>query len=125
MGGFFPVLVNTYRGLLSVDSIVLDRMRILDATLWDVYCRVRLPYSIPYIIAAQEITGSSSIIIAISVEWMISRSGLGYLINQAMMAYAGERVYAIAVIATAFSFLAYTLIHFVGTKLNWAEAKGR
>jgi NitT/TauT family transport system permease protein len=125
MGGFFPVLVNTYRGLLSVDSIILDRMRILDATLWDVFCRVRLPCSVPYIIAAQEITGSSSIIIAISVEWMISRSGLGYLINQSMMAYAGERVYAIAVIATAFSFFAYTLIHFVGTRLNWAEAKDR
>jgi len=125
MGGFFPVLVNTYRGLLSVDPIILDRMRILDATLWDVFFRVRLPYSVPYVIAAQEITGTASIIIAIAVEWMISRSGLGYLINQSMMAYAGDRVYAIAVIATAFSFFAYTLIHVVGTRLNWAEAKER
>lgn len=123
MAGFFPVLINTYRGLRSVDPIILDRMTILDASLWDVFVRVRLPYSVPYIIAAQEITGSSSIVIAISVEWMISRSGLGYLINQSMMAYAGERVYAVALIAAGFSFLAYSLIHFLGTRLNWAERK--
>lgn len=125
MAGFFPVLVNTYRGLKSVDPIVLDRMRILDASLWDVFVRVRIPYSVPYIVAAQEITGSSSIVIAISVEWMISRSGLGYLINQSMMAYAGERVYAVALIAAAFSFGAYSLIHYLGTRLNWAESKDR
>ena len=125
MAGFFPVLVNTYRGLKSVDPIILDRMRILDASIWDVFVRVRIPYSVPYIVAAQEITGSSSIVIAISVEWMISRSGLGYLINQSMMAYAGERVYAVALIAAAFSFGAYSLIHFLGTRLNWAERKDR
>lgn len=123
MAGFFPVLVNTYRGLKSVDPIILDRMRILDASLWDVFVRVRIPYSVPYIIAAQEITGSSSIVIAISVEWMISRSGLGYLINQSMMAYAGERVYAVALIAAAFSFCAYSFIHYLGGRLNWAERK--
>lgn len=125
LAGFFPVLVNTYRGLKSVDPIILDRMRILDASLWDVFVRVRIPYSVPYIVAAQEITGSSSIVIAISVEWMISRSGLGYLINQSMMAYAGERVYAVALIAAAFSFGVYSLIHFLGSRLNWAERKDR
>lgn len=125
MAGFFPVLVNTYRGLKSVDPIILDRMRILDASLWNVFVRVRIPYSVPYMVAAQEITGSSSIVIAISVEWMISRSGLGYLINQSMMAYAGERVYAVALISAAFSFGAYSLIHFLGGRLNWAERKDR
>lgn len=125
MAGFFPVLVNTYRGLKSVDATILDRMRILDASIWDVFVRVRIPYSVPYIVAAQEITGSSSIVIAISVEWMISRSGLGYLINQSMMAYAGERVYAVALIAALFSFGAYSLIHFLGNRINWADRKDR
>lgn len=125
MAGFFPVLVNTYRGLQAVDPIIIDRMRALDASLWDIFVRVRIPYSVPFIVAAQEITGSSSIVIAISVEWMISRSGLGYLINQAMMAYSGERVYAVALIAAAFSFGTYSLIHHLGNRLNWAERRDR
>jgi NitT/TauT family transport system permease protein len=119
LAGFFPVLINSYRGLLAVDPIVLDRMRIMDASLWQIFVKVRLPYSLPFIIAAQEITGSASIVIAIAVEWMISRQGLGYLINQGMMAYKGEMVYAVALVAAAFSFLVYSAIYFMGQRLNW------
>lgn len=121
LASFFPVLVNTYRGLLSVDPILLDRMRILDASLWEVFVKVRFPYSLPYIIAAQEITASASIVIAIAVEWMISRTGLGYLINQGMMQYRGDMVYAVAAVAAIISITAYSLVIYVGDKLNWKE----
>lgn len=121
LASFFPVMVNTYRGLLSVDSILLDRMRILDAPLWEVFAKVRFPYSLPYIVAAQEITVSASIVIAIAVEWMISRNGLGYLINQSMMQYRGDLVYAVAVVAAVVSILAYTAVVYLGERLNWKD----
>jgi hypothetical protein len=54
----------------------------------------------PAIISAQEITGSGSIIVAIAAEWMISSTGLGYVINNAMQNYRGDRVYAVALLAT-------------------------
>lgn len=122
LASFFPVMVNTYRGLLSVDPILLDRMRILDAPTWEVFLRVRFPYSLPYIIAAQEITVSASIVVAIAVEWMISRSGLGYLINQSMMQYRGDLVYAVAVIAAVISIAAYTGVVHLGDRLNWKDS---
>lgn len=121
LASFFPVLVNTYRGLLSVDPILLDRMRILDASLWEVFVKVRFPYSLPYIVAAQEITASASIVIAIAVEWMISRTGLGYLINQSMMQYRGDQVYAVAAVAAVVSIGAYALVIYLGDKLNWKD----
>lgn len=121
LASFFPVMVNTYRGLLSVDSILLDRMRILDAPLWEVFAKVRFPYSLPYIVAAQEITVSASIVIAIAVEWMISRNGLGYLINQSMMQYRGDLVYAVAVVAAVVSIFAYTAVVYLGERLNWRD----
>jgi len=124
LAGFFPVLVNTYRGLQSVESIVLDRMRILDASWWEVFSTVRFPYSIPYIVAAQEITGSASIVVSIAVEWMISRTGLGYVINQSMMQYRGDLVYAVALIAALLSFGIYTLIHYFGERLDWKDGSG-
>jgi NitT/TauT family transport system permease protein len=119
LAGFFPVLVNTHRGLLAVDPIVLDRMRILDASTWEIFTKVRFPYSLPFIVAAQEITGSASIVISIAIEWMISRTGLGYLINQAMMQYRGDQVYAVALVAATISFCVYTFIHYMGERLNW------
>lgn len=121
LAGFFPVLVNTHRGLLAVDPIVLDRMRILNASTWEIFTKVRFPYSLPFIVAAQEITGSASIVISIAIEWMISRTGLGYLINQAMMQYRGDQVYAVALVAAAISFAVYSLIHYIGDRMNWKE----
>ncbi|MHA6690950.1 ABC transporter permease [Devosia sp. A449] len=121
LASFFPVMVNTYRGLLSVDSILLDRMRILDAPVWEVFAKVRFPYSLPYIVAAQEITVSASIVVAIAVEWMISRTGLGYLINQSMMQYRGDLVYAVALVAAVISIAAYTTVVYLGERLNWKD----
>ena len=119
LAGFFPVLVNTYRGLLAADRVVLDRLRILSASPAETFLHVRLPYALPYIVSAQEITGSGSIIVAIAAEWMISSSGLGYVINRAMQQYRGDQVYAVALLAALLSFLIYTVVHVVGRRLDW------
>ncbi len=125
LAGFFPVLVNTYRGLISVDQIYLDRMRILDAKPWDVFLRVRIPFSLPYIIAAQEITGSMSIIVTTVVEWMVSANGLGYVLNQALVQYRGDQVYAVTLLAALVSYMVYAFVHYVGGRLNWQENQDR
>ena len=121
IAGFFPVLVNTMRGLAAVDPVVLDRMRILDVSPWKVFLKVRLPYSVPYILAAQEITGSASIIVAVAAEWMISSEGLGYVINRAMAQYRGDQVYAVALLAAVLSYAIYMLVQMVGARINWSE----
>lgn len=121
IAGFFPVLVNTMRGLAAVDTVVLDRMRILDVSPWKVFLQVRLPYSVPYILAAQEITGSASIIVAVAAEWMISSEGLGYVINRAMAQYRGDQVYAVALLAAVLSYAIYMLVQVIGARINWSE----
>ena len=125
LAGFFPVLVNTMQGLHAADDVQLDRMRILNASWWQTFSAVRLPYAIPAIVAAQEITGSSSIIVAIAAEWMISSTGLGYVINHAMQNYRGDQVYAVALVATALSFLIYSLVHALGRRLDWRAGDPR
>jgi ABC-type nitrate/sulfonate/bicarbonate transport system permease component len=122
MAGFFPVMVNTYRGLLSADPVVLDRMKVLSASPLETFLHVRLPYALPYIVSAQEITGSGSIIVAIAAEWMISGSGLGYVINRAMQQYRGDQVYAVALLAALLSFLVYSAVHVLGRRLDWQGA---
>ena len=125
LAGFFPVLVNTMAGLRAADEVQLDRMRILNASWWQTFSQVRLPYAIPSIVAAQEITGSGSIIVAIAAEWMISSTGLGYVINHAMQNYRGDQVYAVALIATGLSFLIYSFVHALGRRLDWRAAGER
>ena len=122
LAGFFPVLINTMHGLRAADEVQLDRMRILNASWWQTFSQVRLPYALPSIVAAQEITGSGSIIVAIAAEWMISSTGLGYVINHAMQNYRGDKVYAVALLATALSFLIYSFVHALGQRLDWRAA---
>ncbi len=119
LAGFFPVLVNTSRGLQAADPVALDRMRELNASWLETFLHVRLPYALPFIVSAQEITGSGSIIVAIAAEWMISSTGLGYIINRAMQQYRGDQVYAVAFLAALLSFGVYTLVHVIGERLNW------
>jgi ABC-type nitrate/sulfonate/bicarbonate transport system permease component len=125
LAGFFPVLVNTMQGLRAADEVQLDRMRILNASWWQTFSQVRIIYAIPSIVAAQEITGSSSIIVAIAAEWMISSTGLGYVINHAMQNYRGDQVYAVALVATGLSFLIYSLVHALGRRLDWRSGDQR
>ncbi|MFZ5780297.1 MAG: ABC transporter permease [Pseudomonadota bacterium] len=125
LAGFFPVLVNTMAGLRAADEVQLDRMRILNASWWQTFSEVRLPYALPSIVAAQEITGSGSIIVAVAAEWMISSTGLGYVINHAMQNYRGDKVYAVALLATALSFLIYTFVHWLGRRLDWRASEQR
>jgi len=119
LAGFFPVLVNTLQGLRAADEVQLDRMRILNASWWQTFSQVRLPYAVPSIVSAQEITGSGSIIVAITAEWMISSTDLGYVINHAMQNYRGDEVYAVALLATGLSFLIYSFVHWLGRRLDW------
>ena len=119
LAGFFPVLVNTAQGLRAADDVLLDRMRILNASWMQTFWQVRLPFALPHIVAAQEITGSGSIIVAISAEWMISSTGLGYVINRALQTYRGDQVYAVALLATLLSFAIYALVHAIGRRLDW------
>ena len=123
LAGFFPVLVNTSRGLQAADPVALDRMRVLNASWLETFLHVRLPYALPFIVSAQEITGSGSIIVAIAAEWMISSTGLGYIINRAMQQYRGDQVYAVAFLAALLSFGVYALVHFIGERLNWQSAQ--
>jgi ABC-type nitrate/sulfonate/bicarbonate transport system permease component len=119
LAGFFPVLVNTMQGLRAADEVMLDRMRILNASWMETFLRVRLPYALPYVISAQEITATGSIIVAISAEWMISSQGLGFIINRAMQTYRGDQVYAVALLATLLSFGVYATVHKIGQRLDW------
>jgi NitT/TauT family transport system permease protein len=97
-------------------------MRVLSASPFEIFLHVRLPYALPYLVSAQEITASGSIIVAIAAEWMISGSGLGYVINRAMQQYRGDQVYAVALLAALLSFLVYSLVHVAGRRLDWQGA---
>jgi NitT/TauT family transport system permease protein len=77
---FFPMLVNSVVGLRTVDPSALDFMRALDASRWQIFRRLRLPSSLPYVFAALRISVPLSLIGAVVAEFLSGTSGMGQLI---------------------------------------------
>jgi NitT/TauT family transport system permease protein len=75
---FFPVTINTLRGLNSADRRGLELMRSYAAGRWAVLWRLRLPTALPFIFAALKIAATASVVGAIIGEAPSSiQEGLG------------------------------------------------
>jgi NitT/TauT family transport system permease protein len=75
---FFPVLINTLRGLQSADARALELMRTYAASRWSVLWKLRVPASLPYVFAALKIAATASVVGAIIGELPSGlQSGLG------------------------------------------------
>ena len=77
---FFPVLVNTLTGLRSVNPGALDFFRSVDASAAEVYFKLRVPSSLPYVFAAFRVAIPLSIIGAVVGEFFGGGRGLGSVI---------------------------------------------
>lgn len=66
---FFPVMINTARGLLDVDPDELELMRSYAATPREVMWRVRVPHALPYFFSAMKVVAVLSIVFAIVAEY--------------------------------------------------------
>jgi len=75
---FFPVVINTLRGLLSVEPAALELMQSYAATRREILVKLRVPASLPYLFTALKISATASIIGALIAEMTGSQRGLGW-----------------------------------------------
>src|SRR5207245_8156243 len=75
---FFPVAINTLRGLQSADAQALELMRTYAANRWTVLWKLRVPASLPYVFSALRLAATASVVGAIIGELPSSiQDGLG------------------------------------------------
>lgn len=65
---FFPVTINTLRGLLSADPRAHELMDSYAASRWSVLWKLRIPASMPYLFTALKISAPASVVGAIIGE---------------------------------------------------------
>jgi NitT/TauT family transport system permease protein len=109
---FFPTLVNMVRGLESVNPQALELMRVLSASRREVFFKLRLYNSLPYLFSALKISASTSVIGAIVGEWIGSTYGIGALIIQAMYNFDSAMLYATVIVGSIFSVMFFLAISF-------------
>jgi NitT/TauT family transport system permease protein len=65
---FFPVTVNTLRGLQSVEPRALELMHSYAASSWAMLWKLRVPAALPYLFAALKVSATASVVGAIIGE---------------------------------------------------------
>jgi ABC-type nitrate/sulfonate/bicarbonate transport system permease component len=76
----FPVIINTYAGIRDVRGSLLEIGRAYDATEWQIFTKIVLPASVPYIMAGVRLAVGLAIIGMIVAEFFTAINGLGGLI---------------------------------------------
>jgi NitT/TauT family transport system permease protein len=103
---FFPILLTTARGLAEVEPELLDLVRALRASRWQIFSKIQLPGALPYVFSGMKIAVVLAVAGAVVGEFIGSAQGLGYL----MLSVQG-------VLDTAGMFMAVILISLIGVVL--------
>ncbi|MDI3328818.1 MAG: ABC transporter permease [Alicyclobacillaceae bacterium] len=77
---FFPVALNTLRGLTGTPPQAVELMKTLAASTWQIYWKVRLPAALPALAGGLKIAAPLSVTGAILVELMGAQHGIGVLL---------------------------------------------
>ena len=113
---FFPVTINTLRGLRSPDPMAVELMRSYAASRWAILWKLRFPAALPYIFTAFKISATASIVGAIIGELPSGiRGGLGRAILNFNQYYVSSpsRLWATIIASAAVGILFYLLITLV------------
>ncbi len=95
---FYPIAVNTVDGLKAVDPDMVNMMRTLGASRWQVFTKLQIPTSMPFMFSGVKIGISVSVIAAVIGEWVGGSAGLGYLITYSQPLFLTARVFAAIVV---------------------------
>jgi NitT/TauT family transport system permease protein len=110
---FFPVAMNTLRGLLSPDGRDLELMRSYAADRRSVLWKLRVPASLPYVFSALKISATACVIGAIIGETPASiQDGLGGAIVNFNQYYstAPTRLWATNIVCAALGLVFFAVV---------------
>ncbi len=79
---FFPILLTTARGLREVEPDLLDLVRSLRGSRWQLFRKIQLPGALPYVFSGMKVGAILAVAGATVGEFIASERGLGYLMIQ-------------------------------------------
>ncbi|MBI3127405.1 MAG: ABC transporter permease [Candidatus Tectomicrobia bacterium] len=80
MIAFFPIVISTSVGLKAVDKDMIDLIQSMNASKWQVFQKVRIPNSLPFIFSGLKIATAFATVGAVVGEFVGADKGLGYVL---------------------------------------------
>ncbi|HEX2885201.1 ABC transporter permease [Vineibacter terrae] len=99
LGAFFPVLTNAYRGVTTIDPLLLRAAQTMDVGGVRLLVRVILPAALPDIATGLRVGWGLSFGVLVAAELIAAQVGMGFLINNArQVGDVGIVIFGIALI---------------------------
>ncbi len=111
-------IINVYQGFISTDQDKIKLLKSLKATKYQIYKYLILPNSFSNIISALKINISLTLIGVIMGEFLVSKSGIGYLIMYGSQVFNLDLVITGVIILCVVASLMYYAILFLEKKLT-------
>jgi len=106
----FPILLTTVRGLREIEPELLDLVRSLKGSRWQLFTKVQLPGALPYIFSGMKVGAILAVAGAIVGEFLGSDKGLGYLMLQVQVTLDTPAMFMAVIMITLIGMLLYGLV---------------
>jgi NitT/TauT family transport system permease protein len=119
---FFPMMINSFTGLRSVEPEKLDLMRSLSASRFETYRIVKLPHAAPYIFAGLDMAVVYAFLGTIVAEFLGAQQGMGVVITQAQAVTDVAGVFAALIILGAVGITLHAVVRRLEHRIvHWAN----
>ena len=75
---WIPFVTNALTGLRSIDLAAHELLKSVNANNWEIYWRLRIPNSLPYLFSAGRICVGLALVGAVIAEFLVAKDGLGH-----------------------------------------------
>src|SRR5262249_1486334 len=112
-------------GMRSADQGSVDIMRAFGAGELRIFRTVRLPASVPYLIAGFQLGATYAVIGAVIAEWLGAGQGIGYRMVAANAVSRSDLVFAAILVTAVVGIALFALIRVAGDLLFPWQVAGR
>jgi NitT/TauT family transport system permease protein len=110
---FFPILLATMTGLLTADPNAVRLCRSLNASEWQSFMSVRIPFALPYFFSAAKVAATLAVTGIVVAEFITANAGLGFLILQAAPKMDTLTIFAAIVMLCVIGLLLYGAVAWI------------
>lgn len=107
---FFPILVNILHGFESTDKDMINLLKSMGASRFQIFRMVKFPASLVNFFSGLKIAVTYSIMGAIIGEWMGGKAGLGVYMMRVKHSYAYDKFFAVILITVILSMFFFQII---------------
>ena len=106
----FPILLTTARGLRETEPELLDLVRSLKGSRWQLFSKVQLPGALPYIFSGMKVAAILAVAGAVVGEFLGSDKGLGYLMLQVQVTLDTPAMFMAVILITLIGMVLYGIV---------------